>query len=182
MDDFDESRSVQNRTESVRRPYDPEFLHPIPQHVCVDVQYFRTAARAGEQPVGHCRRIVRMWSHSTASWLDIGDAEVIGVVRALGLEDGVESFEDSGLPVGEEVGLDVVLAAEFGLAGFAAQQLQNDLSFELGGEGSTRTRHDKDSWPGPVKYRLLVQRQGRTSHVMICPNHQYLASHTATAR
>jgi hypothetical protein len=94
---------------------------------------------------------------------EFSDADVIGIVQALGLEDGVQSFEDGGLPIGEEVGVDLVLAAEFRLAGFAAQKLQNDLGFELSGKGPTGARDDNDPWLGPVKVRLLVQRHGRTS-------------------
>jgi hypothetical protein len=96
---------------------------------------------------------------------EFGDAKAVGVGNAIGLEDGVESVEDGGLPVGDEVRLDAVLAAEFGLTGVAAQQLQDDLRFELSRKGSTGTRHDSDSWSGPVTYRLLVQRQGRSSKI-----------------
>jgi hypothetical protein len=95
---------------------------------------------------------------------EFGDAKAVGVVNAIGLEDGGESVEDGGLPVGDEVRLDAVLAAEFGLAGFAAEQLQDNSRFELSRKGSTGTRHDSGSWSGPVRYRLLVQRQGRSSH------------------
>jgi hypothetical protein len=76
---------------------------------------------------------------------EFGDANAFGLAGALGLEDGVQPFEDSGLPVGNEVGLEVVLAAELGLAGFAAQELQNDLGFELSRKGPTDARHDRDS-------------------------------------
>jgi hypothetical protein len=95
---------------------------------------------------------------------EFGDADEVGVVGTFGLKDGVEAVEDGGLPGGQQVGLEVVFAAEFGLAGLAAQELQNDLGLELSREGSTGTRHDRHSRPGPVKVRLLVQRQGRTSY------------------
>ena len=73
---------------------------------------------------------------------EFGDAKAVGVVNAIGLEDGGESVEDGGLPVGDEVRLDAVLAAEFGLAGFAAEQLQDNSRFELSRKGSTGTRHE----------------------------------------
>jgi hypothetical protein len=73
---------------------------------------------------------------------EFGDADQITIVEAFGLEDGVQSFEDSGLPVGQEVGLDVVLATEFGLTGFTPQELEHDLGLELSRKGPTRTRHD----------------------------------------
>jgi len=40
---------------------------------------------------------------------EFGDAEAVGVMNAIGLEDGVESVEDGGLPVGDEVRLEAVL-------------------------------------------------------------------------
>jgi hypothetical protein len=67
---------------------------------------------------------------------EVGDANEVGIVGAVGLEEGVQSFEDSGLPVGDEVGF----AAEFGVTGFAAQKLQRDLGFELKREGPKGTR------------------------------------------
>jgi hypothetical protein len=40
---------------------------------------------------------------------EFGDAKAVGVVNAIGLEDGGESVEDGGLPVGDEVRLEAVL-------------------------------------------------------------------------
>ena len=55
-----------------------------------------------------------------------------GDTNTIGLEDSVQAIENSGLPVGNEIGFEIMLAAQFGLADFAAQILQHDLSLELG--------------------------------------------------
>ncbi len=44
-------------------------------------------------------------------------------------------------PVGEKLGCEVVLAAEFSLTDIAADQLEYELGFELGGESPTRARY-----------------------------------------
>jgi hypothetical protein len=95
---------------------------------------------------------------------EFGDADLILIVEPFGLEDSRQAIEDGGFPMSEELGLDVVLATEFGLADFAAQQFENEPSFEVGGKGPTSAWHERVSWHDPVRVRLLVQRQGRTTH------------------
>ena len=57
---------------------------------------------------------------------EIGDACLI-LGGLLILEERVQAFEDGGLPVSEKLRFDVVLAAELGLAGSAAQQIEHHL-------------------------------------------------------
>src|SRR5260370_31366977 len=95
--------------------------------------------------------------------LEVGDVALLGADLRILLEEGVQAFEDRGLPATEELGMEVVLAAEFGLAGLAAEEFKNDLGFELIGERTSSAWHHKVSLAGPVYTRLLVQRQGRTT-------------------
>ena len=76
---------------------------------------------------------------------ELGDTELLLLVLLVGSEEGGQAFEEDGFPVGEELRLEVVPAAELGLA-----------------DGRT----DADvawrrllAWSS--KDRLLVQRQGR---------------------
>jgi hypothetical protein len=59
------------------------------------------------------------------------------------VEERVHAFEDGGLPVVEELGLDVVLAAKFRRDGVAGEKLKNDLGFEVSGKRTSGTRHGK---------------------------------------
>jgi hypothetical protein len=94
---------------------------------------------------------------------EFADADLILIVERIALEEGMQPIEDGGSPMSEELRLDVVLATEFSLADFAAQQFENEPSFEVGRERSTSAWHERFSWHGPVRVRLLVQRQGRTT-------------------
>jgi hypothetical protein len=60
-----------------------------------------------------------------------GDAELVLRGSAVLLEEARQAVEDSGLPVGEELRLEVVFAAQIRLAGGAGQQFQDELRFEL---------------------------------------------------
>jgi hypothetical protein len=81
----------------------------------------------------------------------------------------VKVFDDDGFPVGEELGFQVVLAAEYGLTDVAANELQNELGFELGGECPASARHDDSLVWCPVPVRLLVQIQGRSARTSKAP-------------
>ena len=100
---------------------------------------------------------------STDELFEFGDADLVLIIAAIGLEKRMQAIQDGGLPMGEKLRLDVVLATEFCLANFAAQQFENEPSLEIGGKGPTSAWHKKISWHGPVRVRLLVQRQGRTT-------------------
>jgi hypothetical protein len=97
--------------------------------------------------------------------LEVSDTELVLIAAFLGRKQLGKALEKDCLPVSDELGLEVVLAAEFSLTDGASQQIENDLRFELGAERTTSAWHEKVSWQGPVKDRLLVQRQGRTTVV-----------------
>jgi hypothetical protein len=94
---------------------------------------------------------------------ELGDALLILGGLGIVLKERMQTLEGAGLPVGEELGFEIMLAAKVRLAGGAGQEFENDLGFELRGEGTSLTTwHGKVSWLGPV-LMLLVQRQGRTT-------------------
>jgi len=72
-----------------------------------------------------------------------GDAKLKETGLVVLLEERVHAFEDGGLPVVEELGLDVVLAAKFRRNGVAGEELKNDLGFEVSGKRTSGTRHSK---------------------------------------
>jgi hypothetical protein len=94
----------------------------------------------------------------TDELFEFSDAELIAAGVLVVLKESVQAFEDSSLPVANELGFDVVLAAEFSLASSAGEEIKDHLRLELGSEGSTGAWHRKDSLRRPVKTRLLVQR------------------------
>ena len=94
---------------------------------------------------------------------EFADADLILIVERIALEENVQPIEDGGFPVSEELRLDVVLATEFRLADFAAQRLENEPSFEVGGKRSTSARHEKVSWHGPVQLGYWSSARGRTT-------------------
>jgi hypothetical protein len=80
------------------------------------------------------------------------------------LEKGGKTTQDGGLPMGNELRFEVVLAAKIRLVGGAGQKLKDDFGLELGFKGTSLTTwHGNFSWLGPVFIMLLVQRQGRTT-------------------
>jgi hypothetical protein len=94
---------------------------------------------------------------------EFGDAELIlGCLRVV-LKKRGQTIKDDGLPLADELRAEFVLAAQFRLASGAAQEIKDNLGFEVGGKRPTRTRHDRISLRGPVRYMLLVQRKGRTT-------------------
>jgi hypothetical protein len=95
----------------------------------------------------------------------LGDAHLLVVVLQLVPEQAGQAFEDGGFPVGEELGLELMLPADLGLAADAGQDLQDDLSFELPGERTTLAWHGKVPLSRPVFLMVLVQFKGRTSEL-----------------
>ncbi len=49
----------------------------------------------------------------------------------------METLEDGRLPTAEQLGMEVVFAAKLRLAGGAGQEVEDDLGFELVGEGTS---------------------------------------------
>jgi hypothetical protein len=74
---------------------------------------------------------------------ELGDAKLKHAGLIVFLEEGVHAIEDGCLPVVEELGLDVVLAAKFRRNGVAGEELKNDLGFEVSGKRTSGTRHGK---------------------------------------
>jgi hypothetical protein len=80
------------------------------------------------------------------------------------LEEGLQAFEGDVLPAGDELGLQLVLLGDLGLALQAGEDFEDDPGFELGGEGSASSLgHRRTLLRGPVLTIVLVQAQGRTS-------------------
>jgi hypothetical protein len=56
--------------------------------------------------------------------LEFSDSNLVAILACVvGLEERVELLEDDGLPVGEKLRREIVLATEFGLADVATDQL-----------------------------------------------------------
>jgi hypothetical protein len=68
--------------------------------------------------------------------LQFGDAVLVLAPLTLALEEAFQTFEGGVLPASDEFGLELVLPGDFGLATPAREDFENDLGFELGGEGS----------------------------------------------
>jgi len=64
----------------------------------------------------------------------LGNAGLVLADLRIFLEQRVQSYDDGCLPLTQKLGLEVMLATEFRLAGGAAQQIEDNLGFELGGE------------------------------------------------
>ena len=73
----------------------------------------------------------------------LGDTKLKHAGLVVLLEERRQPLDDGGLPVIEELGLDVVLAAKFRRNGVAGEKLKNDLGFEVSGKRTSGTRHGK---------------------------------------
>jgi len=75
--------------------------------------------------------------------LKLGDAKLKETGLVVLLEERGHAIEDGRLPMAEELGLDVVLAAKFRRSGVAGEELKDDLGFEVSGKRTSGTRHGK---------------------------------------
>jgi hypothetical protein len=82
---------------------------------------------------------------ATDKLFEFGNADLVLIAARIVLEERRQTLDDSSLPVSDELGLQVMLAAKFGLVGGAGQQLKDDLSFEFRRERSSSARHEKIS-------------------------------------
>jgi hypothetical protein len=69
--------------------------------------------------------------------LQLSDAVLASLLLAP--EEDLQSFEGDVLPASDELGLQLVLPGYLGLALQAGNHFENNLGFELGGEGSAST-------------------------------------------
>ena len=81
-------------------------------------------------------RVSRAHGQASDHSLQFGDAVLVLAPLTLALEEAFQTFEGGVLPAGDEFGLELVLPGDFGLATPAREDFEDDLGFELGGEGS----------------------------------------------
>jgi hypothetical protein len=105
----------------------------------------------------------------TDELFEFGDANVVLFGLRIILKEDRQAFQDVCLPMGEELGFEVVFAAELRLAGGAGQHFKDELGFELSGKRTSGAGHGIVSLRCPVYLKVLVQRKGRISSFTFSP-------------
>jgi hypothetical protein len=90
---------------------------------------------------------------ATDELFKLGDADVQESGLVVDVEEHVHAFDGRILPVAEELWLEVVLAAKFRLGRGAGEELQNDLSFQVGRKRTSWPSHEENllAWSSKVQ-------------------------------